>query len=181
MVIWTMEIPPCHTASAANLASCGVAVRMTGTIPIFSMRARTSCFFIKRHATFSTGSADDSGSRAFHYVKNFVEGRHGGIARCGHGQRSMSGTAFDGPLRVLTREKAINQTGGEGITAANTIENLEVFAIRGLIEIAIVVANSSPIISRRGGRFAKCGGDDFERKIVQDFPDHLFKGFGIEC
>jgi hypothetical protein len=72
-------------------------------------------------------------------VKNFVECCHGGIARRGHRQRSMSGTAFYGPLSILTREKAINQTGGEGITAANTIENLKAFAICGLIEIAIVV------------------------------------------
>src|ERR1700688_3701543 len=93
----------------------------------------------------------------------------------------MSGTAFDGPLRILTREKTINQTRGEGIAAANTIENLEVFSICGLIEIAIVVANGSPIISRRGGGFAKCCGDDFEGKVLQDFPDHLFKSFGIEC
>src|SRR6202166_4638056 len=180
MVISTMGIPPCHTASAANLASSGEAVRMTGTIPIFSMRARTSCFFIKRHATFSLGSADDSGSCAFHYMKNFVKRRHGGIARCSHGQRSMSGTAFYGPLSILTREKAINQARGEGITAANTIENLEVLAIFGLIEIAVVVANSSPIIARRGGGFAERGSHDLEGKIVQYFLNHLFESFRVQ-
>src|ERR1700693_1917599 len=181
MVISTMGIPPCHTASAANFASCGEVVRMTGTIPIFSMRARTSCFFIKRHATFSLGSADDSGARSFHYVKNFVEGRHGGIARRGHRQRSMSGTAFYSPLSILTREKPINQTGGKRITAANTIKNLKILAIFGLIEVAVVAANGSPIISRRGGGFAKRGGDHFEGKIVQDFLNHLFEDDRIQC
>src|ERR1700731_4544757 len=113
-------------------------------------------------------------------MKNFVKRRHSDIARCGHGQRSMSGTAFDGPLRVLTREKSINKTRGEGITAANTIEDLEVLAIRGLIEIAIVVANSSPIISRRGGRFAERGSHDFEGKKVQYFLNHLFESLRVQ-
>src|ERR1700687_4624252 len=99
-------------------------------------------------------------------MKNFVKRRHSDIARCSHRQRCLIGGAFDGPLRVLTREKSINQAGGEGITAPNTVENLEVLAICGLIEIAIVVANGSPIIARRGGGFAKCCGDDFEGKVL---------------
>src|ERR1700680_3355690 len=92
----------------------------------------------------------------------------------------MSGTAFDGPLRILAREKSINQTGGERITAANTIKNLEVLAVFGLIEIAVVVANRSPIISRRGGRFAERGSHDLERKIVQHFLNHLFESFRVQ-
>src|SRR5713101_2144932 len=181
MVISTMGIPPCQTASAANLASCGEAARTTGTIPISSMRARTSCFLIKRRATFSAGSAGDSRSRAFHHVKNFVERRHGRIARRGHSQCPMSGSAFDGPLRVLSREKTVNEARSKGVTAANTVENFEILAILGLIEIALVVANRAPIVSRGSGGFAKRGGDDFEGKVVQNLPDHLFEGFRVEC
>src|SRR5712691_869985 len=148
MVISTMGIPPCQTASAANLASCGEAARTTGTIPISSIRARTSYFFIKGDATFSVDSANDSHSCTFHHVKDFVERHHGGVARRGHSQRSMSSTAFDGPLRVLSCEKTINKTRSKRVTAANTVENLEILAILGLIEIAVVVTNRAPIVSR---------------------------------
>src|SRR5260370_34241518 len=180
MVISTIGIPPCQTASAANLASCGEAARTTGTIPISSIRARTSCFFIKIVAAFSINSADDSRSCTLHHVKNFVERRHGGIARRGHSQCSMSGAAFDGPLGVLSRKKAINETRSKRVTATDTVENLDILAILGLIEIALVVANRAPVVSRGVGGVAEGGGDDFEGKVGQNLPDQSFEGFGVE-
>src|SRR6266852_8735535 len=163
MVISTMGIPPYQTASAANVASCGEAARTTGTTPISSIRARTSCLFIKSVPPFQRVLADNSRARALHHVKNFFERRHRRIAWRGHGQRPMSGSAFDGPQRVLSREKAIDQTRGKGIAAANSIE---ILATLGLIEIAIVEADGTPIVSCRCGRFAERAGDDFEGKVV---------------
>src|SRR5260370_30116632 len=90
----------------------------------------------------------------------------------------MRGGGFDGPLGVLSGKKAINETRSKRVTAADTVENLEILAILGLIEIALVVANRAPIVSRGGGGFAECGGDDFEGKVVHNLPDHFVEGFG---
>jgi hypothetical protein len=45
MVISTMGMPPLQTASAAMWASRSEDARITGTIPICSMRLRTCCLF----------------------------------------------------------------------------------------------------------------------------------------
>src|ERR1700746_86312 len=92
----------------------------------------------------------------------------------------MRGAAFDSPLRVFSREKTINKTRRKGVASANTVENLKILAIPGLIEIACVVADRAPIVSCCRCSPAKRGGHNLERKILHPLADHLLKGFGIQ-
>src|SRR5580692_4031900 len=93
----------------------------------------------------------------------------------------MRGAAFDSPLRVFSREKTINKTRRKGVASANTVENLKILAIPGLIEIACVVADRAPIVSCCRCSLAKRGGHNLERKILHHLADHLLECFRIEC
>ncbi len=69
----------------------------------------------------------------------------------------MSRAAFHRPLRGLTRQEAIDQTGGERITAAHTVEDLKVFASGRFVEVAVCVADRAPMevvgTEERGGNY----------------------------
>ena len=62
MVISTIGIPPWEIASVANRASSAEDKRMAGTMPISSMRARTSSFFIETES-FRQSARDSGPSR----------------------------------------------------------------------------------------------------------------------
>src|SRR5579859_445175 len=93
----------------------------------------------------------------------------------------MSGSALNSPLRVFSREEAINESRIKGVASTNTIENLKILAIPGLIEIASVIADRAPIVSRCRCCLAKRGGHHLERQIGNHSPDHLLECFRIEC
>src|SRR5260370_21820766 len=93
----------------------------------------------------------------FHYLQDFAECRHGCVARRGHGKRTMGRPAFHGPLRILSGKEPVDQAGGKGISAADTVIDFEVLTVRSLIKLAIVVANCAPIIAC-GGRSVPQGG-----------------------
>src|ERR1700676_958519 len=176
IVISTIGIPPRHTASAANRASWGEEARITRTIPIRSICARTSCFSME--AVLS--SAGNSCSRPLHHLKHFLERGHGCVAGSGHGQGAMSGSALDCPLWVLSGQKAVNQTRSEGVAAANAIQNLQILPIPRLKKITLAIADRTPIISRCRRRFAKRRRHDLEGKILHDFPNHLFEALRVQ-
>src|SRR5262249_31912460 len=92
-------------------------------------------------------STSDSSARSFHDLLYFIECGHGGVAGSGHGEGAMRCAALDGPLRAFACEESVDQAGSKGVAAADTIENLEVFAIGSLIEIAVAVADGAPIVS----------------------------------
>src|SRR5579859_872175 len=173
MVISTMGMPPLLTASAARQASRGDEARTTGMMPIFSICVRICCLF----NLSSTGYA---GSNPFHYLQNFLERDHGGVAGRGHGQGAVGGTALDGPLRILASEEAVDQARSEGIAAAYAVKDFEIFAIFGLMEFAVVIADGAPIVERGGFGFAQRGGHDLERILLHRFGDHLLEGGDFE-
>src|SRR5260370_33477463 len=114
------------------------------------------------------GLAGDARADTFHHLQDFLKGDHRSVAGGGHGEGAVGGAAFYGPLRILPGEETVNETAGEGIAAANAVENFQAFAVRGLIELAIVVADGAPIIQRSCCALAPRGGNDLERIILNN-------------
>ena len=56
----------------------------------------------------------------------------------------MRCTAFHRPLRVLARQKTIDQTGGKRIAASNPIEDFQVFPFACLVEVSVANSRSRP-------------------------------------
>ena len=92
----------------------------------------------------------------------------------------MRGATFDGPFGVLAGEKTIDQTGSEGIAAADAIKDFDAFAIGGLEKLSIVVTDGAPIVARGGFGLAQSGGNYLERKFLNHFPNHLLETADFE-
>src|SRR5438552_18847510 len=92
----------------------------------------------------------------------------------------MSGAAFNRPLRVLPREKAVNEAGSERVAASDAIEDFKIFAIFRLVKLAIAIADRSPIVQGGGFCFAECGGNHLERIILHNFANHMLERIYFE-
>src|SRR5215471_5251745 len=92
----------------------------------------------------------------------------------------MCGATVDGPFGFFTDEKTIDQAGSEGVTAANAIENLDIFPVRRLEKLPIVVTDGTPVVARGGFGFAQRGGHDLEGKLLYDRLNHLFESIDLE-
>src|SRR5437763_7580313 len=92
----------------------------------------------------------------------------------------MSGAAFNRPLRVLPREKAVNEAGSKRVAASDAIEDFKIFTIFRLIKLAIAIADRSPIVQGGGSCLAQCSGDHLERIILHNFADHLLERIDFE-
>src|SRR5271155_1401921 len=144
------------------------------------MRSRTSCLSIGGHL-FSAGTlASDAGADSSHHLRDFLQGSHGSVSRSGHSERTVRGAALHRPLRIMSRQKTIYQAGSEGIAAPDAVEDFEILAVSGLVELAIAIADGAPIILRGGFCFAQSGGDNLERIFLHDRGDHLFETFHFE-
>src|ERR1700730_13006353 len=110
------------------------------------------------------GSCLDSGGITFHKLQDFRKGGHAGVAWSGHSQGSVSGAAIDGPLRVFAGEETVDETGDEGITAADTVVNFEIFAIGCGIEVAISIGDGTPVIESGGAGVTQSGGYDLKMR-----------------
>src|ERR1700680_2445906 len=90
----------------------------------------------------------------------------------------MSGSALDGPLRFLPRQKSIDQSRSKRVTSADAVEDFQIFANWRLVEAAVVVAHRSPTVHRCGSGLAQRGGDYLDR---WKFLGHLFHHLPEVC
>src|SRR6266849_31726 len=134
-------MPPSQTASAAIRASSADDARTTGTIPISAIRSRTFCLSISNHFSSGASSTRDARPDTFHHLHDFVQSCHGGVSGRRHGQGAVRGAAFHGPLRLLSRQEPVNQTGSERIASSDTVKNFKVLAVSCLVELAIAITN----------------------------------------
>lgn len=105
----------------------------------------------------------DLGSRTAHCLRDFLLRNHGRVARCCHCQRSTRGAACIRPLRCLSAQKSVNQSGGERIAAAAPVKDFKILSRLRLRETAALPANGSLIVDGGGLRLARNGGDDLKR------------------
>src|SRR5271170_478656 len=84
--------------------------------------------------------------------------------------------ALHGPLWVLAGEKSVDQSRGKGVAAADTIVDFQILASGRLIELAIVIANCSPVIDGRGPRVSQRSRDDRQaRKLLNYRRNHFLE------
>src|SRR5580658_4456702 len=179
IVLSTIGLPPSQTASSARHASRAEPARTTGTIPISRMRSRTFCLSIAVTRS-ENSSTRDARSDSFHHLQNFLQRSHRSISRSRHRQRPMRRATLDGSLRIVSRQKTINQPRRKRIAAANTIKNLQILPVFCLVELALAIANRAPIILRGCLRLAQRGRHHLERIFLHHVRDHLLEAFHFE-
>src|SRR5205807_1548419 len=120
MVISTIGIPAWQTASAANRASRADDARTTGTTPILRILSRTLCLSIfapsrqtvcfPSTSTSIIPSSRDAGSHSLHHLHHLLERHHRGVPWSRHRQSPVRRAALHTPLRLLSRQKPVDQT-----------------------------------------------------------------------
>src|SRR5438552_8885361 len=185
MVISITGIPPAQMASTACRASSKVAALTTGTIPISPIFFNTSSMFIVLsgvlHARNQNSLASDSRRMPFHHLQNFLQRRHTCIAGSGHRQGAVRRAALPRPLRLVPRQKAINQAGSERVSAANAVQDFQILAARCFIEFSVAIGDSAPVIQRRSAGVAQSRRDNREdRELLNYFFHHALEIGGIE-
>src|SRR5579859_7155898 len=93
----------------------------------------------------------------------------------------MRGSAFDRPLRILSRQKSIDQPGCKRIAASHAVENLKIFTVSRLVELAIAITDRAPVILRGGLCFAKRRGHHLEGIFRYGLRNHLLETFHLKC
>src|SRR4029077_12175887 len=146
IVISTTGMPPAQIASTARVASSTDAARTTGMIPTSSILRITSSIVISVRRPNSEVLSLDAGGSRFHGFYNFRQRCHGRVAGRGHRQGPVRCAAFDRPLRILTGQESVNQTGSEGIASTYAIVDFKIFPHGSLMKAAIAVAQGSPIV-----------------------------------
>src|SRR6476646_541672 len=162
-------------------ASLADAARTTGTIPISTIRSRTFSLSIGgHHFSGSSSSARDARPDSFHHLHHFLQSCHGGVSGRGHREGAMRSSAFDRPLRILSRQKSIDQPRCEGVAASHAVENLKIFTISRLVELAIAITDRAPVILRGGFCFAKRRGHHLEGIFRYNLCDHLLEALDLK-
>src|SRR5262249_51380276 len=138
IVISRTSMPPARIASAAAIASSADVARTTGMMPTVRMRSTT-----------------DTRCPAFHHFLHLGDRGHRRVAGSGHRQRAVSGAALHRPLRSAIGQEAVDQTGGERVAAADAIEDLQIGAGSGLVELAVAPGDRAPVVARGRARDAQ--------------------------
>src|SRR6266540_293613 len=142
IVISRTGMPPARIASTAASASSDDLARTTGMMPMARICSTT-----------------DTGGPTFHHPLDFGERGHARVARRRHRQRAVRGAALDGPLRAAIREEAVDQPRGKRVAAADAVEDLEIGARCGFVEIAVAPGDRAPVVARGGVGDAQRRGD----------------------
>src|ERR1044071_625620 len=193
--------PPARIASTAANASSADAARTTGTRPTSRMRAITfidatpsrayerlrghavarlrSGFLPCNRVTAQLSNSSRHPRRpALHHALDFGERGHAGVAGRRHRERAVRGATFDGVLRAFVCEESVDQAGGEGVAAADAVEDLEIGAWRRFVERSAMPSNRAPIIDGCGVCDAEGRRDGLQLRIeLAHFADHGSEGF----
>ena len=122
----------------------------------------------------------DAGGTAGGHGFDFLDGGHGGIAGVSGEECTVSPAEVEGGLWVASVEEAVDETGGEAITAADAIDDIE-FDGFGLVGFAFHPKHGAPGVAVGGVDFAESGGDGFDvGKFAGDFFHHAEEGGGVE-
>ena len=88
----------------------------------------------------------------------------------------MGRAVVDGPGGVAGGEEAVDEAGGETVAAADAVEDLQVVALDGAVEVAVVPADRAPVVVGRTVDFAQGGGGRFEvGEFFDRGGDHFFE------
>src|ERR1035437_2804005 len=111
---------------------------------------------------------------------NFLPCGHGRVAGRRRGERAVGGAIFDSFLGVVELEETELQAGGEGITAADAVEDFEFGIFAALVELAVVPENRGPVVFRGSDDATERGGGDLEVfEFLHGRLDHRLEGIGL--
>src|SRR5688500_15986809 len=156
----------------AFIASSADCARTTGIIPTSLIVCSTSAFVISSSSIVlvplcgslclfvalfcaSLWLSVHTRRSAFHHPLDFRECRHRRVSSSRHRQCAVRRAAFNRPLWTTSRQQSLNHSGSKRLTAADTIQYLEVLAHRRLVKLTAGVTDSAPIVDRRRLRVAQ--------------------------
>src|SRR5213082_1277088 len=128
----------------------------------------------------SLSSPRDPRSHTFHHLHHFFRRHHGRVPRCRHCQRSVRRSTLHTPLRLLPRQKPVNQPGSKRVPSPDPVKNLQILPVLLLIELSIAVTNRAPVIQRRGFCLPQSRRHHLERIIFHHFCNHLLKSLDFK-
>src|SRR5205085_9553278 len=88
--------------------------------------------------------------------------------------------ALHAPLRLLPRQKSVDQSRRERVAASHAVKNLQILAILRLIKFPVAITNRSPVIQGRRFCFSQRRGHHLERVILHHLADHLLESFHLK-
>src|SRR5262249_2790460 len=98
-----------------------------------------------------------------------------------HSQRSVRGAVFDRELGPLAGQESVYQSRRERIAATDPVEDFQVLAQPGLMELAVAITDRAPIVDRRGPGVTQRRRHDFEIGVLAySLLDHLFEVGHVE-
>src|ERR1700677_4765448 len=114
----------------------------------------------------------DAGGTALSEGSDLFNGGHGRVAgKCGE-QRAVGPAQFDSVFRRLAVQQAVDEARGKAITAANTIDHIEIDSGCG-VGLAVDPGYGAPAMTAGGVDFAQRRGDDFHSTMLfDDVVDH---------
>ena len=120
--------------------------------------------------------AVDPGGGSADEFADFFPRHHGGVAGGGHGKGTVGGTPFDGLGGIVEFKESVDEAGGEGVTTANAVEDFQVLAVDGVVELTVVPGKGSPVVVRSTMHFAQGGGGCLEvGELGNRFFDHFLE------
>src|SRR5438094_5500030 len=96
----------------------------------------------------SLSSPRDPRSHTFHHLHHFFRRHHGRVPRCRHCQRSVRRSTLHTPLRLLPRQKPVNQPRSKRVPSPDPVKNLQILPVLRLIQLPISITNRPPVIHR---------------------------------
>ena len=94
---------------------------------------------------------DNASAPVLHGRFDFLDTHHRGVARGGHGQRTVRRTVFHRRLRSLAFEEALGHARGETVAATHTVVDLEVVTLHRFVDMAVVPENRRPVVEGGNG------------------------------
>jgi len=88
--------------------------------------------------------ADDAGAAAGDLLLDFLAGGHGGVAGSGRGERTVAAPYSTAFCRRLKFHETELEAGGEGVAAADAVEDLKAGVLAGFVELAVVPEDGRP-------------------------------------
>src|SRR5665811_29051 len=117
---------------------------------------------------YVVGSPVDARAAAAGELEYLGLASHGRVTRRGHRQRAVRGAVFNGGLQRLAGQESIDQSGREGVAAADAVEDLQTLAVGGLHDTGGGgPGDGTPVVDAGRTHGAHRGGDDLEVRVCR--------------
>ncbi len=99
---------------------------------------------------------------AAHESLDFGKRGHGCVAGGCHGESAVGDAAVERPGDALVLQQAVDEAGGEGVAAADAVEDVQIVEVKAFVGGADGVGKGAPCVAVGGVGTADGGGDHME-------------------